>query len=892
MIFIRTLFFSFLFVLIACEDKPYQKYPVAKGYQRPETPTLHHEEAKLRSLTVKNIEYYLHIDLTKSKRYSGFVEIKLDYTPSPFPLTIDFVAGEAEQINVNNNIIPITYAGNFISIPSEQLEAGTNIIKVQFSHAYSDNGNGLYRFTDPLDDKTYLYSNFEPYYANRLFPLFDQPDMLSTYKLKVITPKEWVVVSSVKESEIIEDGPYKRWHFPQSPEISSHSISLHAGSWHIWEGKSGKTPLRLMVRQAMAKKIDVREWFKTTQLGIQFFSQYLSMTFPYAKYDQLVVPDANVDGSVNTGGAIFSEQLIVEGMLTADIKNAIATVIFREISKMWFSNQLTIYWWHDLWIRESLANYLAPLALAETSEDEDTWNNFFIHSKSEAYKTDLSMTSVPVYRQVADSKNAVANLDENTTTKGAAIIQQLSYYLGENTFRNGLRRFINNFQYKSSDQNDFFTIMKDTSGTQLNDWIKTWVNTAGINTLSAKYQCKNNKIIDFAIIQTAPENFSVMREQLLQVALYAKIEGQIKATTISAVSIQDEITEIKSFVGQPCPLLVYPNYGNWGYVNVELDQHTLQMLTNNIIQIDEPLARAMFWHALWQQVVDLKLPLNQYLDQLFNYLAAETDTKVISALLSNLSKANNWINKISQTDLKSKTIIESFEDLFLRKIQLVEDGSDEQKIWFHYFIKIAQTDDSLNYLSKWLQSKRQPTALNSEPEFRWAALVRLSIFNHADLEPLLKLEQFYDKSEQALMMLLAVQASRPDPEIKNHWLDQLVREKDRLTAAKLKHIMKYLFPSEQSNIHHLFAAKIFQNLHYIDAHRDQEIVSAMVNNMLPIFCNSDSIALLKEKSDNMSELSLLTQNAIKEAQQKNERCLAINRLMTQSSSTKNTKTLQ
>ncbi len=892
MIFIRTLFFSLLFFLIACEDKPYQKYPVAKGYQRPETPTLHHEEAKLRSLTVKNIEYFLHIDLTKSNRYSGFIEIKLDYTPSPFPLTIDFVAGEAEQINVNNNIIPITYAGNFISIPSEQLETGTNIIKVQFSHAYSDNGNGLYRFTDPLDDKSYLYSNFEPYYANRLFPLFDQPDILSTYKLNVVTPKEWVVVSSVRESEIIEDGPYKRWHFPQSPKISSHSFSLHAGSWHIWEGKSGKTPLRLMTRQAMAAKIDVREWFKTTQLGFQFFSKYLSMSFPYTKYDQLVVPDANIDGGANSGGAIFSEHLVPEGMITTDIKSAIATVIFRELSKMWFSNHLTIDWWNDLWIRESLANYLAPLALAETSEFEDAWNNFFIHSKSEAYKADQSMTSVPVNRQVADSKNAMANLDENSATKGAAIIQQLSYYLGENTFRNGLRRFIKEYQYKSSDQNDFFNIMKDTSGKQLKNWIKTWINTAGINTLSAKYQCENDKILDFSIIQTAPENFPVMREQLLQVALYARIEDQIKATTISAVSIQDEITEIKSFIGQPCPLLVYPNYGNWGYVNVELDQHTRQMLTNNIIQIDEPLARAMFWQASWQQVVDLKLPLNQYLDQLFNYLAAETDTKVISALLSNLSQANNWINKTSPTDLTSKAIIESFEDLFLRKIQLVEDGSDEQKIWLHNFIKIAQTDDSLNYLSKWLQSKRQPTALNSEPEFRWAALVRLSIFNHPDLEPLLKLEQFHDKSEQGLMMLHAVEASRPDPEIKGHWLDQLVSEEDRLTAAKLKHIMKYIFPTEQSNIHHLFTARIFQDLRYLDGHRDQELVRAMVNTMLPVFCNTDSITLLKEASENMSELGLITQNAIKEAQLENERCLAINQLMSQSSSHNNTETNQ
>jgi len=150
---VRTLFLSLLFALFACEEKPPQNYPVPKNYQRIEAPWLAHEEAKLRTRTVSNIEYYVQVDLTKSQRYSGFVEIKFDYQPSPYPLTIDFLRGEAEQINVNNNILPIDYSGNFINIPQGSLEAGTNIIKVQFSNAYSDNGTGLYRFTDPVDNK-------------------------------------------------------------------------------------------------------------------------------------------------------------------------------------------------------------------------------------------------------------------------------------------------------------------------------------------------------------------------------------------------------------------------------------------------------------------------------------------------------------------------------------------------------------------------------------------------------------------------------------------------------------------------------------------------------------------------------------------------------------------
>jgi len=637
-----------------------------------------------------------------------------------------------------------------------------------------------------------------------------------------------------------------------------------------------------MTRQSVAAKTDVREWFRITQLGFQFLQKYLAMPFPYTKYDQIIVPDANNDGAANTGGAIFSEHLVTGENLTNDQRNAIAKVIVRELSQMWFSNLLTVDWWNDIWIRESLVNYLAPLALADVTEDEGVWNDFFIHAKPEAYKADQSIASTAINRPVADSNGTLVDIDLMTSAKGAAVIQQLSYYLGENTFRNGLRAYLKKYIYQSSNQNDFFDIMEDTSGKQLNDWIRTWINTPGVNTLSANFQCKNNTITEFSLIQTATEKYPVMREQLLQVAFYGMVDNQIKATTILAVSIKDENTQINSFIGQPCPLLVYPNYGNWGYIKVKLDQYTQQNLAKNITNVDDSLARSLFWQALWQQVIDLEMPLNQYLNKLLEHLGTETDTQVITVLLSHLTQANQWINKATPTQQNAKFLMSLFEDLLLQKFQLLDDNPDQQKIWFDSFIKIAQSEYNLDYLSKWLQGKRQPIALNSNQEMRWHALVRLSTFNHHDIEPLLKLEQYHDETEYGLMMRDNVQASRPDPEIKVNFLDQLVREEDRQTAAKLKQSLKYLFPVEQSNIHQLFAARIFKDLRYLDSHRYQEILKTLVSTILPIFCDNDSAMMLLEESENMSDLGLIAQKAVLEALHENENCLAINLGMMQS----------
>jgi aminopeptidase N len=61
---------------------------------------------------------------------------------------------------------------------------------VWYRNQYNNDGNGCISFVD-VDEKQYLYTQFEPSFANRAFPIFDQPDLKAKMRLDILSPKNW-----------------------------------------------------------------------------------------------------------------------------------------------------------------------------------------------------------------------------------------------------------------------------------------------------------------------------------------------------------------------------------------------------------------------------------------------------------------------------------------------------------------------------------------------------------------------------------------------------------------------------------------------------------------------------------------------------------------------------
>ena len=193
-----------------------------------------------------------------------------------------------------------------------------------------------------------MYTDFEPYDANQFAPIFDQPNLKAQYSLIVDAPKNWSILTSVREQFVENNGKSKKWSFPKSQKFSTYIFSLHGGPYKVWTDraqlKSKEIELRLLARQSLAKFVKPEFWFKVTKQGFQFFEQYFSTEYPYAKYDQVLVPDFNSGAMENVAAVTFNEAYVSrEKQATRSLRRRLANVIFHEMAHMWFGNLSLIH---------------------------------------------------------------------------------------------------------------------------------------------------------------------------------------------------------------------------------------------------------------------------------------------------------------------------------------------------------------------------------------------------------------------------------------------------------------------------------------------------------------------------------------------------------------------
>ncbi|SDK65541.1 aminopeptidase N [Microbulbifer yueqingensis] len=843
---------------------------------RADNPELTADYAKWRRQQIANVDYKISVILdAESESFSGTVVADTRLTGDlQQPLTIDFSGGTVEQVKVGEDEVPFEYNGYFISIAPDHLAKGDNRITIFYRHPYSTDGSGLHRFQDPEDGSVYLYTHFEPYKANRFFPHFDQPDLKAHYRVDVKAPADWQVVTTVREDSIEElDDDYRHWHFPQTKKFSSYILPLHAGPYRVWEDDADGIPLRLMARQTLAANVKPEDWFTFTKQSFEFFQDYFAIEYPFGKYDQVIVPDFTIGAMENVAAVTFNEAYVSRGEKTQAERQRLANVIAHEMAHMWFGDLVTMDWWNGLWLKESFATYMAYLALAENSDFDDVWENFYLRSKQSAYDADGLMTTHPIELPVANTAEAFSNFDGITYGKGGSVLKQLPYYLGREEFRQGVRNYLHDYAYGNATLQDFMQSLGEAADRNLEQWTRDWLYQPGVNTIRARFSCKNDQIRRLTLHQSAPDDYPVLREQRIQLGLYRMQRDTMSRVETLPVTYSGAETEVEAAKGLPCPQILNPNEEDWGYVKVQLDSRTVEQLSQHINDIESAFTRLMLWQNLYDSVLAGRMSLSEWIRFARENAGAEQDINVIRAIASHLESASEYLYRIDLPQDMRLERLGVIEDFIWQQLSDAPSGSDEQKTWFDSFTTVAHTGEALDRVIQLLGSQLTIEGLTIDQDRRWQLVILLNRHLYGDYRQLLEKEQARDSTDRGHNSAITAAAIRPRAESKQEWLDNILR-RDQYKLSQVKAATAALFPAEQLDLFDRFSGRVFSAVPNVNAQADT-LYSKAFAMVFPIVCGVEGVEQYRNALDKNSGLMPTLEKALKNQRQRSRRCLRI-----------------
>ncbi|HMM93871.1 aminopeptidase N [Phycicoccus sp.] len=603
------------------------------------------DEAATRSALVTVDTHDVVLDVTASaETFPTTSTIRFSCSTPGAETFLDFVGASVESITVNGaELDPAThYADSRVRLTGL---AEQNEVVVRATGRFTNTGEGLHRFVDPVDDEVYLYTQFEVPDSRRMYPVFEQPDLKAEFGFTVTAPAHWQVVSNSPTPQPLPAGKgTATWAFERTPRISSYITALVAGPYDVVRDtvttRAGEVPLGIFCRRSLTPYLDADNLFEVTKQGFAFFEEEFDCAYPFAKYDQLFSPEYNMGAMENAGCVTIAEVYVFRSRVPDALVERRALTVLHELAHMWFGDLVTMRWWNDLWLNESFAEWASTTCQAEATEWTDAWTTFGTYEKDWAYGQDQLSTTHPIVAEIRDLQDVEVNFDGITYAKGASVLKQLVAYVGRDAFREGLRTYFRTHAWGNTTLDDLLTELEATSGRDLRAWSRLWLETAGVNTLRPVVEVDEyGRISAAAVEQTFAEGYETLRPHRLGIGLYEVRDGALHRTDLLELDVDGERTEVPELVGREQPDLLLVNDEDLAYAKIRLDERSLATALAHPRGFTESLPRALVLASAWDMTREAEMGARRFVDLVLASLPGESDSTLLRTLLVQLRTA-------------------------------------------------------------------------------------------------------------------------------------------------------------------------------------------------------------------------------------------------------------
>ncbi|HKS31027.1 MAG TPA: M1 family metallopeptidase [Chthoniobacterales bacterium] len=559
----------------------------------------------------------------KKLTFTGREKVKIDVEQPTHQITlnaadVNITDAEIDGKPIAKNAIGLDAKNELltISVP-EELTPGEHILALKFTGKINQFGRGLffgkYQEQGTGAKKIFLGTQFEATDARRLFPCWDEPAFRARFQLTTVVPENWMAVSNMPVASEKKVTGGREVEFQLTPSMSSYLVVFCAGEFDAIESEVDGVKLRITTTKGKAES--ARYALEVTAQILHYYNEYFGIPYPLPKLDQLAIPGGFGGAMENWGGITYYETALLfdPANSSAATKQTIYEVIAHEVAHQWFGDLVTMAWWDNLWLNEGFASWMGTKCTARFNPQWEVWLQKNLPRdptrrtgivKEQAMEDDARMTTHAIQQKIETEADANNAFDDITYKKGQSFLRMLESFLGEESFRDGIRRYIQAHKYSNSTTADLWNALSEASGKPVADIATGWTEQPGFPVVSVKRET-NNKV---ALSQERfTINFKDNANFTWKIPLTYLIDGQSAAATLlmseKAVTLEDV----------PVDRALKLNVEGAGNYRVAYDESSWKLLLATLPGMNVPDQVNLLSDA-WAFVQEGRRPLSFYTD--------------------------------------------------------------------------------------------------------------------------------------------------------------------------------------------------------------------------------------------------------------------------------------
>ncbi len=360
-----------------------------------------------------------------------------------------------------------------------EIPAGDHMLEISWKGGIRESLRGLYRSL--RGEERYAATQFEAADARRAFPCFDEPEFKARFSLELMHPSGNAAIGNMPiASKEAVDERRTRTRFRETPKISSYLVAFTVGPYEFTPTVTTPSgiPVRVCLPPGLAEQgIYARD---AHVRSVEWLQEYTGIPYPYIKVDAIGIPDFEAGAMENPGAITYRTRLLAADDRNASIQTlkGIFSTAAHELTHMWWGDLVTMRWWTDLWLNESFASFVGEKATAALNPEWRYWRDFVADNTS-AFNLDALASTHPISVEAKSAEEASQRFDAISYTKGAAVLRMIEGYLGEETFREGVRIYLKRHAEANASADDFWRALDEASGQDVTAIANAWIKEPG-----------------------------------------------------------------------------------------------------------------------------------------------------------------------------------------------------------------------------------------------------------------------------------------------------------------------------------------------------------------------------------------------------------------------------